>query len=170
MIEGKSSIIFCCQLLRIISLISLRFLFYVTTRLLSHFTPPTDEKLYRRRLNSSASSKLIIKSAKDLIFIKQFFKTHQRLAVGVGFEPTVRSHAQRFSRPPRSATPAPHHNQALCLYLLVRQDITNIFLKFKRLSIFFNGFALINHLSQLTVTACAVYSAATLVKQLTLCM
>ena len=30
------------------------------------------------------------------------------LAVGVGFEPTVRLRVQRFSRPPRSTTPAPH--------------------------------------------------------------
>ncbi len=29
------------------------------------------------------------------------------MAERVGFEPTVRSHAQRFSRPPRSTTPAP---------------------------------------------------------------
>ena len=29
------------------------------------------------------------------------------VAEGVGFEPTVRSRAQRFSRPPRSTTPAP---------------------------------------------------------------
>ena len=30
-----------------------------------------------------------------------------RMAEGVGFEPTVRVSAQRFSRPPRSTTPAP---------------------------------------------------------------
>ena len=29
------------------------------------------------------------------------------MAEGVGFEPTVRVSAQRFSRPPRSTTPAP---------------------------------------------------------------
>ena len=29
------------------------------------------------------------------------------VAEGVGFEPTVRSRVQRFSRPPRSTTPAP---------------------------------------------------------------
>ena len=29
------------------------------------------------------------------------------LAEGVGFEPTVDLHPQRFSRPPRSTTPAP---------------------------------------------------------------
>jgi hypothetical protein len=32
------------------------------------------------------------------------------MAEGVGFEPTVRSHAQRFSRPPQSATLAPLRN------------------------------------------------------------
>lgn len=30
----------------------------------------------------------------------------RRVAEGVGFEPTVRLHAQRFSRPPRSTAPA----------------------------------------------------------------
>ena len=32
---------------------------------------------------------------------------HGELAEGVGFEPTVPAKVQRFSRPPRSATPAP---------------------------------------------------------------
>ena len=31
----------------------------------------------------------------------------RRMAAGVGFEPTGRLHAQRFSRPPRSTAPAP---------------------------------------------------------------
>ena len=33
------------------------------------------------------------------------------MAEGEGFEPSVRSRAQRFSRPPRSATPAPLRNR-----------------------------------------------------------
>ena len=36
-----------------------------------------------------------------------FYNNDLWLAEGVGFEPTVRSRAQRFSRPPRSTTPAP---------------------------------------------------------------
>jgi len=37
---------------------------------------------------------------------KKNYKNDPKLAEGVGFEPTVRLHAQRFSRPPRSTTPA----------------------------------------------------------------
>ena len=38
---------------------------------------------------------------------KPFYNNDLRLAEGVGFEPTVRSRVQRFSRPPRSTAPAP---------------------------------------------------------------
>ena len=38
---------------------------------------------------------------------KPFYNNDLSVAEGVGFEPTVRSRAQRFSRPPRSTTPAP---------------------------------------------------------------
>jgi hypothetical protein len=38
---------------------------------------------------------------------KNTYENSLNLAEGVGFEPTVRLHAQRFSRPPRSTAPAP---------------------------------------------------------------
>ena len=38
---------------------------------------------------------------------RESFIFNQMLAERVGFEPTVRVRAQRFSRPPRSTTPAP---------------------------------------------------------------
>ncbi len=39
--------------------------------------------------------------------VRLFCDIKDLLAEGVGFEPTVRSRVQRFSRPPRSTTPAP---------------------------------------------------------------
>ena len=47
------------------------------------------------------------------------------MAVGVGFEPTVRMDAQRFSRPPRSTTPAPHPENQTRVYLQARDEFAN---------------------------------------------
>ena len=38
---------------------------------------------------------------------KHLYNNYSRVAEGVGFEPTVPARVQRFSRPPRSTTPAP---------------------------------------------------------------
>ncbi len=38
---------------------------------------------------------------------KHLYNNYSSVAEGVGFEPTVPARVQRFSRPPRSTTPAP---------------------------------------------------------------
>ena len=48
------------------------------------------------------------------------------MAERVGFEPTVRSRAQRFSRPPRSATLAPLQTGRIYRTTIIRQATTPV--------------------------------------------
>lgn len=50
-------------------------------------------------------------------------KNPLKLAEGVGFEPTVRLHVQRFSRPPRSTAPASLHFSVSNQFSVFRKNL-----------------------------------------------